>query len=123
MPELHPAAPGSSYATVAGPLAFTGGQAPRRPDGSVPDDLDEQVTLVLDNLEAALALVGAKLSQVVHLRAYAVDRDALRAWVRLRTPRLAGATPAATTVLVAGLGDPRWRLEVEATACIVAGGS
>jgi enamine deaminase RidA (YjgF/YER057c/UK114 family) len=116
MAELHPPAPGTSYAVAAGSLVLTGGQVPRRTDGSVPETLEEQIDLVLDNLESVLTRTGAGLADVVHLRAYVINRDVLTAWVERRRSRLGAAKPAATTVIVDGLAEPRWQLEVEAIA-------
>jgi reactive intermediate/imine deaminase len=55
-----------SPAVRAGDLVFVSGQVPVRPDGSpVTGGIAEQTQMVLENVQAALALAGARMDQVV----------------------------------------------------------
>ena len=67
---------------------------------------------------AALAEAGATLEDVVRTRMFltsAYDADAVSA---VHGELFANIRPAATMVVVAGLLDPRWKIEIEADALI-----
>ena len=81
----------------------------------ISDDVAEQCEQALRNIEAALRQAGAGLGDVVRVRyilPYAADFPAC--WPMLR--RWLGLARQAATMLVAGLLDPRMRIEIEATA-------
>jgi enamine deaminase RidA (YjgF/YER057c/UK114 family) len=66
--------------------------------------------------EPTIGFAGAELADVVRTRMYltrAADADAVG---RVHGSVFAGVRPAATMVVVAGLLDPRWRVEIEAEA-------
>jgi enamine deaminase RidA (YjgF/YER057c/UK114 family) len=115
-PDLFASPPPIAHAVRAGTFVVVSGQVPRWPDGGVPEGIEEQVELALANLVTALAAAGRSLEDVVFLRTYATDRETLRTWVRLRRDRFGAARPAATSVVVVGLADERWRIEIEAVA-------
>jgi 2-iminobutanoate/2-iminopropanoate deaminase len=115
-PALFPPAPPTSHAVLADGFLVVSGQVPRDPGGGVPQGLEEQVELALANLASVLRSAGMSLENVIFLRTYVTDREALTAWRDLRRNRFGKALPAATTVLVAGLADERWRIEIEAVA-------
>jgi enamine deaminase RidA (YjgF/YER057c/UK114 family) len=66
----------------------------------------------------ALAEAGAAASDVVRTRIYVTDRDAVDAVSRVHGEAFGDIRPAATMVVVAGLVDPRWRVEIEAEAVV-----
>jgi enamine deaminase RidA (YjgF/YER057c/UK114 family) len=72
----------------------------------------------LEIIVGALAEVGARVEHVVRTRTYLIDaRDAEA--VGLVHGRFFGEVrPASTMVVVAGLLDPRWKVEIEAEALI-----
>ncbi len=115
-PSLPPPAPPTSHAVRAGGLLVVSGQVPRLPDGGVPDGIEAQVELALGNLSKVLAAGGYSLDDVILLRTYVTDPEALRAFRELRTPWFPVGRPAATTVVVSALADERWRIEIEAIA-------
>jgi enamine deaminase RidA (YjgF/YER057c/UK114 family) len=74
-----------------------------------------QCEQALLNIERALAKAGATLKDVVRVRYVLPDRaDFEPCWPALR--RAFGAAPPAATMIVAGLLDPRMRIEIEVTA-------
>jgi enamine deaminase RidA (YjgF/YER057c/UK114 family) len=82
---------------------------------AIDPDPARQCEQALDNIEAALAEVDAGLADLVRVRYILPDpADFPPCWPVLRR-RLGAARPAAT-MLVAGLIDPRLRIEIEATA-------
>jgi enamine deaminase RidA (YjgF/YER057c/UK114 family) len=93
------------------------GQVPVAPDGRVPDAPEAQAALVAGHLRAALAHHGMTAANIVKLTTYLVGRDARAAWQAERDALIGdGPAPASTQVIVAGLADPRWLLEVELIA-------
>lgn len=83
-----------------------------------PGDARGQVALVMDNLEAVLAAGGMGLADVVSLRVYATDVEAVLQAFDILGGRLgaAGVAPAMTLVGVTRLALPGLMVEVEAVA-------
>ena len=109
---------GFSRAVRIGDRVVVSGTGPVFPDGSCPDDAGAQARRCLEIIAAALAEAGSAMTDVVRTRMYltrvedaaAVGGAHAEAFVRVR--------PAATMVVVAGLLDARWRVEVEAEAVV-----
>jgi len=96
-------------------LLFISGQTPSDVDGSVPEGFEAQCRLVWRNVEAQLRAAGMTLDNVVMHRTYLADRSYGLANRAVRNEVFAGRTPA-LTVVVAGIFDAAWLLEVEAVA-------
>ena len=64
----------------------------------------------------ALADLGASLRDVVRTRMYLLDASDWEAVGRAHSAYFEAVRPAATMVVVAGLLDARWRVEVEVEA-------
>ncbi|HSS10398.1 MAG TPA: RidA family protein [Acidimicrobiales bacterium] len=107
---------GFSRAVRVGPRVLVSGTGPVWPDGSCPDDVELQAARCFEIVGAALAELGAQLSDVVRTRMYLVDAADSDAVSRAHAAAVGSAAPAATMVVVAGLLDPRWRVEIEAEA-------
>ena len=93
--------------------------APLRPDGKLAgqDDMRAQAAAVMANLERTLAAVGARRDQVVRIKPYTTDMDRFRAEASpIVYGFFTGAPPASTLIGVRQLSDPRYLLEIEATA-------
>ncbi len=85
-------------------------------------DMRAQAECVMDNVRRALHAVGATPAHVVRINTYTTDMDRFRAEAGAIVFGLFGnLRPASTLAAVNRLADPRFLLEVEATA--VAGGS
>jgi enamine deaminase RidA (YjgF/YER057c/UK114 family) len=94
------------------------GTGPVWPDGSCPDDAAVQAQRCLEIIAAALAEAGASVTDVVRTRMFltsVADADAVGA---AHGKVFGQIQPAATMVVVAGLLDPRWRIEIEAEAIV-----
>jgi enamine deaminase RidA (YjgF/YER057c/UK114 family) len=107
---------GFSRAVRVGRRVLVSGTAPIWPDGSCADDVETQAGRCFEIIAAALAELGAQLSDVVRTRMYLVDADDAAAVARAHAAAVGSASPAATMVVVSGLLDPRWRVEIEAEA-------
>jgi len=96
-------------------LAFVSGQTPADADGKVPASFAEQSRLIWSNIEAQLAQAGMSLDNVVKAttflsdRKYAIENRAIRSQVM-------GARTPAITVVICGIFDEAWLLEIEVIA-------
>lgn len=101
---------------VDGAWVFVSGTTGLDPDGRA-DDAASQAERALRIIGAALAEAGATPADIVRVRYILPDRaDFPACWPALRD--FLGENRPAATMLVAGLIDPRMRIEIEATARI-----
>jgi len=101
-----------------GGRVLVSGTAPVWPDGSCPADVALQARRCFEIIEAALREAGATLDDVVRTRVYLTSADDAAAVGAVHGELLGAARPAATMVVVAGLLDPAWKVEVEAEAVV-----
>ena len=94
---------------------FVSGQIPVAANGSVPQDFEAQCRLAWSNVEAQLKAAGMTLDNVVMHRAYLADRTYTTINRAVRNEVLAGRETA-LTVVIAGIFDEAWLLEIEAVA-------
>ena len=109
---------GFSRAVRVGDRVLVSGTGPVTPDGRCPEGAGAQARRCFEIMEAALAEAGASLDDVVRTRMYitsAADADAVSA---IHGEMLAHVRPAATMVVVAGLLDPAWKVEIEVEAVL-----
>jgi enamine deaminase RidA (YjgF/YER057c/UK114 family) len=109
---------GFSRAVRVGDRMIVSGTAPVWPDGSCPDDAGTQARRCFEIIAAALEELGAGLGDLVRTRMFltsAADADAVGA---VHGELLGAVRPAATTVVVVALLDPRWKVEIEAEAVV-----
>ncbi|MFD3533056.1 RidA family protein [Streptomyces sp. NPDC058664] len=98
---------------VSGQTAMSGDGEPRH-DG----DMEGQLTLSVDNLEAVLGEAGMSLANLVRLNLYTTDVDLLFRHYGVLAARLgaAGVAPASTMLGVTRLAIPGQMIELEGTA-------
>lgn len=109
---------GFSRAVRVGDRVLVAGTAPVWPDGTCDPDPLVQARRCLEIICAALAEAGAAPVHVVRTRVYLTDRSDVDAVAKAHGEVFADVRPAATMVIVAGLVDPRWRVEIEAEAVL-----
>jgi enamine deaminase RidA (YjgF/YER057c/UK114 family) len=68
------------------------------------------------NVSAALAEAGASLADVVRVHYYAMSLADWERMIPVLADHFGDIRPAATMLLVAGLADPRIKIEIEVTA-------
>ena len=107
---------GFSRAVRAGERVVASGSAPIWPDGSCDPDPRAQARRCCEIIVAALAEVGGGAADVVRTRMFVTDAAHADAVGRVHREFFGPAAPAATMVVVAGLLDPRWVVEIEAEA-------
>jgi enamine deaminase RidA (YjgF/YER057c/UK114 family) len=127
MPERRRVASGSPFeapigfsrAIVAGRHVSVSGTAPIPPEGDeVAVDAYDQAVRCLEIVLAALREAGAGPEHVVRTRTFLLDADDWEAVGRAHGEVFADVRPASTMVVVAGLLDPAWKVEIEADALL-----
>lgn len=91
------------------------GQIPVAPDGSLAPDFRGQCDQVWSNVETQLAAAGMTLDNLVKVTTFLSDRRYALENREVRVARLAGRQPA-LTVIVTGIFDKAWLVEIEAIA-------
>ena len=109
---------GFSRAVRVGDRVLVAGTAPVRPDGDIDPDVGAQARRCLEIVDGALREAGASLADVVRTRVYLVDAADADAVAAVHGETFGEVRPAATMIVVAGLLDPRWRVEIEAEAVV-----
>ncbi len=94
------------------------GTGPIWPDGECDPDPGVQAARCFALIERALAEAGATLGDVVRTRMFIIDDADGSAIGEAHRAALGEARPAATMVVVAGLLDSRWKVEIEAEAVL-----
>ena len=112
---------GFSRAVRAGDRVFVSGSAPIWPDGSCDPDPEVQALRCLEIIAGALTEAGAAVGDVVRTRTYLNDAGDAAAVGRAHGVVFGAVRPESTMVVVAGLLDHRWRVEIEAEAVVVPG--
>lgn len=107
---------GFSRAIRVGDRVLVSGTAPIWPDGSCDADPEVQARRCFDIILEALAHFGVTATGVIRTRMFITDASVAEAVGRAHGAVFGSVRPAATMVVVAGLLDPRWKVEIEAEA-------
>jgi 2-iminobutanoate/2-iminopropanoate deaminase len=92
------------------------GQVGMAMDGTVPDTGGGQIDQALANLRAVLEANDMTAANIVKLMVFLTDRSLIGAYRAARNAFLGEHAPASTLLLVSGLADPRFVVEIEAEA-------
>jgi enamine deaminase RidA (YjgF/YER057c/UK114 family) len=112
---------GYSRAVAVGDRVFVAGCAPIMPNGGDPPaDGYGQAKRCLEIVEAALRQADASLADVVRTRVYLTRVEDFEEVGRAHGEAFSEIRPANTTVVVKGLVDPRWLVEIEVEAVVSA---
>jgi enamine deaminase RidA (YjgF/YER057c/UK114 family) len=116
---------GYSRVIRAGDLVVVAGTTALMPDGAIAGIGDPylQARQTIENIEAALARVGASLSDVIRTRVFLVDTGHFDGFARAHGEAFGDIRPVNTTVIVAELADPRMLIEIEVDAWMPTGAS
>jgi enamine deaminase RidA (YjgF/YER057c/UK114 family) len=108
---------GFSRAVAVDGRILVAGTAPVPPGGGPPPAAPyDQARLCLDLIGEALGQAGSSMQQVIRTRMYITDARHWQEVARAHGEVFAEVRPAATAVIVAGLLDPAWLVEIEAEA-------
>ncbi|HEY7624826.1 MAG TPA: RidA family protein [Candidatus Limnocylindria bacterium] len=109
---------GFSRAVRVGRSVYVSGTAPIWPDGSCDPDPEAQARRCIEIILTALAAAGASAKEVVRTRMFITDPAYADAVGRAHGAVFGEVRPAATMVVITGMLDPRWKVEIEAEAVI-----
>ena len=109
---------GISRALRVGDRVLVSGTAPIWPDGSCDPDPAVQARRCFEIIVAALREAGAESGDVVRTRMFITDAADGEAIGAAHAEAFGEARPVSTMVVVSGLLDPRWKVEIEAEALI-----
>ena len=106
---------GFSRAVRVGSHVMVSGTGPVGSDEcSVAEQTDQCLTIIAGVLKEA----GTSFEHIVRSRIYLTDRNDWEAVARVHGKFFSFVRPASTMVVVAGLIDPRWKVEIEVDALI-----
>jgi 2-iminobutanoate/2-iminopropanoate deaminase len=117
--SIAPPAANYAHATLTESPArwlHTSGVVPTAPDGSTPDDVGGQATVVWSNIAAMLAEAEMVPADIVSVTTYVVVGEALGPVMAARDAFLDSHRAASTLVAVTELAQPQWRMEVAIVA-------
>ena len=112
------AAIGFSRAVRVGDRVVVSGTAPIWPDGSVDPDPRAQAQRCLEIMLTALGEAGGKAADVIRTRTYLLEAADASSVGEAHHEVFSGIRPASTMVVVSGLLDPRWKVEMELEAVV-----
>jgi 2-iminobutanoate/2-iminopropanoate deaminase len=92
------------------------GQVGMAADGTIPPGGEAQIAQALANLRAILDAAAMTPAQIVKVVVYLTDRSLIGPWRSGRSALLGGHVPASTLLIVAGLADPAFLVEIEIEA-------
>ena len=96
-------------------LAFVSGQIPVDKEGRVPPDFPSQAALVWANIDAQLAVAGMSKADIVKVNVFLADRQYALPNRVARQAYLGDLRPA-MSVIICGIFDNAWLLEIEVIA-------
>ena len=101
-------------------IVFCAGQVAGDVDGNLvgEGDFDAQADQVMSNLRDVLAEADASFADVVKVTLYVVKQDDAQKGRDILRKHFSGNPPASTLCVLQGLADPRFLVEVEATAVL-----
>ena len=116
--DAPPPAAAYTQAVEASDVARTlyiSGQVGVRSDGTIPDDIAEQSQIAWQNLKAQLRAAGMSLDNVVKITTILPNHADLAAAREGRSKVLGDRKPT-STLIVGGLANPAWKIEIEGIA-------
>ena len=125
MPSIHNpasiAAPSSDYGhgikiDHAMSWLHVSGQVGTHPDGSLAGDTAAQMEVCWQRIIAIVEDAGMKKENIVKVTAFLTNADDVALYRGIRDRMLEGHISASTLLIVSGLADPDWTVEIEAIA-------
>ncbi len=121
-PQMYKSTSPFSHATLTTGTRFLHitGQAAQDSDGKLvgKGGITKQTVQAFENIKALVEEAGGTLSDVARIRIYLLTRDQLAPVKEVRRRYLDEPYPATSVIQVAGLDDPDWLIEIEATAVL-----
>lgn len=99
-------------------IVFISGQVGVRPDGRLAEGPRPQIDMAWQNLLAVLDTAGMVPSDLVKVTAYLTRMQDVEVYRAVRDEVLGEVTTASTVLIVAGLSNPSFLVEIEAYAAV-----
>jgi len=96
-------------------ILFISGQIPETVNGETPDDFESQCRLVWSNIKAQLKATEMDISNLMKITIFLSSREHADTNSIIRQEILGGHRPA-LTVIITGIYDDKWLIEIEAIA-------
>ena len=111
---------GYSQVVKVGNTAYIAGQVSLARDGSVvgKGDPEAQARQIWHNLEAAVKSIGGTLNDIVKTTTYVTNINYAAGVRKAREERFPTNPPTSTLLVVAGLANPDFMIEIEAIAVV-----
>ncbi|WP_299883304.1 RidA family protein [uncultured Sulfitobacter sp.] len=100
---------GANWMTLSGQLG-------ERADGTCPDSIEEQARIAWANVLAILEQKAFGLANVVKVTSYIVGEENIPDYVEVHRDVVGEYLPPWTLVVVAALGHPHYKIEIDVTA-------
>ncbi len=97
-------------------LLYVSGQVGVTPDGALAGDEQAQHEQTWRNLLAILAADGMGPEHIVSVEGFVTRQSGVPLYREVRDRMLGGAKPASTLLIVSGLADPDWLVEIAVVA-------
>ncbi|MDA0998501.1 MAG: RidA family protein [Proteobacteria bacterium] len=115
------AAPSSNYAhgiatSGADRWLHISGQVGTRPDGTLAGGSEAQMQECWSRIFSILDASGMGITDIVKVTVFLTDPADIGLYRQVRDRMLGGHKAASTLLIVAGLADPNWKVEIEAVA-------
>jgi enamine deaminase RidA (YjgF/YER057c/UK114 family) len=101
--------PGARLLTIAGQLGVT-------ETGEIAQGASEQARLAFENMGKVLAAAGMGFEDIVHLNTYVTDRAHIEGYRAARADFMPDPPPSSTLLIISGLANPDFKIEIEAIA-------
>lgn len=101
--------------STPGRLLYISGQIPESGDGDTPSSFQDQCHQVWQNIKSVLTSAGMTTEDLIKVTTFLSSRDYRAENSEIRREHLDGADPA-LTVIITGIYDDNWLLEIEAIA-------
>ena len=112
---------GFTRAIRAGNIVAVSGTVGVEADGSVAETMGAQADRCFALIRQYIEQLGGHIGDMVRIRMFVTDMADADAASAAFSRALKATRPAATLVAIAGLYDPRWKIEIEADAVIGSG--
>jgi 2-iminobutanoate/2-iminopropanoate deaminase len=97
-------------------LVYVSGQVGVRADGTLPETEEGEHEQAWANVLAILASEGLGAGDIVDVTAYVTSQSGVAVFRQVRDRMLAGAEPASTLLVISGLADRNWHVEIQVVA-------
>ena len=92
---------------------YVAGQTGVDIDGRVPEGIEAQAQLAFQGMQKVLTASDYSLNDVVFMKTFLVNREDREGYQKVRETVWKNIKPASTFLIVSGLADPRYLVEVE----------